>query len=385
MSPLGELDVATGIVLGAAPGPPRLPVAPPDPVAALEAAVLPALLRGRCLVSFSGGRDSSAVLAVATHVARREGLPDPVPATNRAPGAVAAEESAWQEAVVAHLGLSDWVRLSWTDELDAVGPVARDVLARHGLLWPFNCHFHQPLLAAASGGTLLTGIGGDELFMAACRPGRGGSRPARARRAAFARAPYGVRRAVLRRRGRADFPWLTDAGRRAAAARFAAHDAAEPLGAAARLAWACGQRAMTVGTASLGAIAAAEGAAIAHPLLDPRLWSAVAGAVGARGYETRTAGMRALVGHLLPGELIARADKATFDEVFCGPASRAAAAGYDGAGASPRLVDAPALRRHFASPDPWPQALLLLQAALVESLDVRPVAGGGMVHHTGAV
>jgi hypothetical protein len=95
--------------------------------------------------------------------------------------------------------------------------------------------------------------------------------------------------------------------------------------------------------------------------------------------------MRALAGHVLPASLLARADKATFDEVFCGPASRAAAAGYDGAGASLRLVDAAALRRHFEAPDPWPQALLLLQAALAESLDVRPVSGCAMVHHTGAV
>ena len=41
---------------------------------ALEAAVLPALQRPPCLVSFSGGRDSSAVLAVAADVARRHGL-----------------------------------------------------------------------------------------------------------------------------------------------------------------------------------------------------------------------------------------------------------------------------------------------------------------------
>jgi hypothetical protein len=95
--------------------------------------------------------------------------------------------------------------------------------------------------------------------------------------------------------------------------------------------------------------------------------------------------MRALVGHLLPAELIGRAGKATFDEVFCGPASRAAAAAYDGAGASSRLVDAAALRRHFESPEPWPQALLLLQTALVESLDVRPVVAGGPVHQTGVV
>ena len=57
-----------------------------SPRAALEAVVLRALLRPPCLVSFSGGRDSSLVLAIASDVARRHGLPLPVPATNRFPG-----------------------------------------------------------------------------------------------------------------------------------------------------------------------------------------------------------------------------------------------------------------------------------------------------------
>ena len=39
-----------------------------------------------------------------------------------------------------------------TDELDSVGPVAQAVLRRHGPLWPFNAHFHMPLLERASGG-----------------------------------------------------------------------------------------------------------------------------------------------------------------------------------------------------------------------------------------
>ena len=60
--------------------------------------------------------------------------------------------------------------LSATDELDLIGPYAQRVLNAHGLLWPANVHFHVPLLerlpAAAS---MLTGIGGDELYMAARR------------------------------------------------------------------------------------------------------------------------------------------------------------------------------------------------------------------------
>ena len=48
-------------------------------------------------------------------------------------------------------------------ELDAVGPYAQRMLRGHGLVGPFNAHFHLPLIDAARGGSLLTGIGGDEL------------------------------------------------------------------------------------------------------------------------------------------------------------------------------------------------------------------------------
>lgn len=75
----------------------------------MEHAVLPAVSRPPCVVTFSGGRDSSLVLAVAANVARREGLPQPVPATINFKGIKTAEESSWQELVIRHLGLDEWV------------------------------------------------------------------------------------------------------------------------------------------------------------------------------------------------------------------------------------------------------------------------------------
>src|SRR5579884_2855232 len=172
---LTPLDVASGMVLptvrelqrrGDHGEPTSAPVSARE---ALEAAILPALLRPPCLVSFSGGRDSAAVLATAAQLAQREGLPAPIPATNVFSSEQDADESSWQELLVRHLGLSDWLRLGYTDELDLIGPYAQRVLKAHGLLWPANAHFHLPLLEAARGGSLLTGIGGDELFIAARR------------------------------------------------------------------------------------------------------------------------------------------------------------------------------------------------------------------------
>ena len=161
---LTPLEVASGLVFGLAPPRPLPTEIAGEPIDAFERAILPALQRPPCVVSFSGGRDSSAALAVAVRVARREGLPLPIPSTNRFPAVKDSHESDWQERVVAHLGIDDWLRPEFTDELDCVGPIATSVLRRYGLLWPFNAHFHVPHLEAAAGGSLLTGIGGDEIL-----------------------------------------------------------------------------------------------------------------------------------------------------------------------------------------------------------------------------
>jgi asparagine synthase (glutamine-hydrolysing) len=299
--------------------------------------------------------------------------------TNRVPAAADADESRWQEAVVEHLGLADWIRLEWDDELDATGPIAQQVLRRHGLLWPINTHFHQPLLAAAAGGSLLTGVGGDELFGALCPALPGGLV-----RGAFQRAPAWTRRPVLARRRPLHLPWLTPAGRRAATLVSAAHAADEPSSAARRLAWARSQRYLGIGEDSLARLATAEGAEIAHPLLDRRAWAALAAAYGARGLPSRTEAVRRLFGDLLPPALIEREDKAGFDEVFCGPHTRALAAAYSGAAAPPGLVDAAKLRAHWERGAPYPQSLLLLQAEWLSGADrveQRPRGGADAAPH----
>ena len=139
-------------------------------LAALEEVMLPALRRPPAVVSFSGGRDSSAILAVATDVARRHGLDDPVPAIMRFPDAPATDETEWQELVLGHLGIRDPDVIELRDELDALGPTASAILDRRGVRWPGNAYLHEPVLERASGGSLLTGLGGDELFGSGHRP-----------------------------------------------------------------------------------------------------------------------------------------------------------------------------------------------------------------------
>lgn len=108
-----------------------------SPVAALEAVLLPLLSREPCCVSFSGGRDSSLLLAVATRLARREGLPAPLALCYRFRDP-RADEPAWQRLVLDALEIerSEWIEVG--EELDLLGPIARDLASRHGRRFPAN-------------------------------------------------------------------------------------------------------------------------------------------------------------------------------------------------------------------------------------------------------
>ena len=295
---LTPLEVASGLVLGRAPV--QLP--PSDglgPLATLESLVRPALERPPCLVSFSGGRDSSAVLAVAAHVARREGLALPVPATHRFREAEATDEREWQELIVGALGLVDWLRIENTDELDVVGPVATAVLRRHGLLWPANVHFHAPLLEAAAGGSLLTGIGGDEAFSSskwsrARAVASGHARPELRDplRLGLALSPARVRRRVLRRRMSGVFGWLRREAYDAVWDAFAAESATEPFGWQSRIRWLGGARYLQVGVESLARLGADAGAQVVHPLADQRFLAALAALPRRERFADRKAAMQ---------------------------------------------------------------------------------------------
>jgi asparagine synthase (glutamine-hydrolysing) len=389
LSALTSLEIATGIVVGPAmEEPPPLPEPRGEtPMAALERACLPALERGPCFVSFSGGRDSSLVLAAATSAARSHGLALPVPVTNRFALASHTDESAWQELVIAHLGLPEWVRLELTDELDVLGELATRGLRRHGLLWPFNAHFHAPLFEVACGGSLLTGIGGDEalgssrwarslaLLSGAERP-----TPRDLPRIAMLCAPRALRRELIARRAPDPFPWLRPAAARALIRAWAADQAREPARLSSRLRELQRRRALQVGRASLDLLAADAGASVEHPLLAPRFLAALAEAGGRRGWIDRDAAMRALFEGVLPPALLSRSSKARFEGAFWGPESRAFASSWRGEAAEEDVVDVPALSREWAAPEPDAHTYLLIQATWLKRqgsdlLDHRPVAG----------
>ena len=190
------------------------------------------------------------------------------------------------------------------------GPTPAARWPRHGLLWPFNAHFHLPMLEqrrrrhAADRHRRRRAVG-----LVARRPVR--RRRRLLRLAPFAAAPRGAgapradrvpvaaRRRAARRR------------RRAAARRGRGRAVDRP-----RRGWRCsrGMRYTAVGTAALDLLAADAGAAIAHPLLDLRPVGRGRRGRSARGVHARATPRSApSPGSCCPAELVARRTKASFD------------------------------------------------------------------------
>ena len=367
---LTALDVATGTMVRCPSDVQPLPDCGGAPRDVLDEVLLPALLRPPCLVSFSGGRDSSAVLAAATSLARREGLELPIPATNVFPGAIYADETPWQETVVSHLGLSDWLRVSHRKDLDVVGPYARRIMRRHGLLLPFNVHFHLPLLDAGQGGSLLTGIGGDELFTASRAPrspldGRLRGLPRGLARLGLSRAPAPLRRAVHRRREPCELPWLRAEAQRSLTAASAELAVREPRSLHRRMQW---WRSFDyLGEGKLGLVLTGQDSdvLVVHPLLAPTFWSAVGRLAEPYGFHSRTDGMTRLFDDLLPADVLARPTKAHFNEAMWTDSARRFAHDWDGSGVPEECVDTDALRRHWQLAEPSAHSFTLLQAAWI--------------------
>ena len=374
-------DLLVGWLGGLSPDLPPLPE-PGDPRVALEQVLLPALTSGRTTVTFSGGRDSSLVLAVATAVARREGLPDPVPVTRVYPDQPDAEEEDCQQAVVRRLGLRDWVRVSVHDEQDLLGPTVAPRLARFGLLFPVGIHSGSLLYPAARGTTMLTGEGGDEVL--------GSTRAGLLRRAVAARRPLrrtvpaavtAVRPTPFRRREalrdlRTARPWLRPGAAEDALGRLAAEVAAEPFAWRAAKLRLLRRAGVAAGLQNLVRLAAEHDIRLENPLLDPRFVVSLAAAGERWGWPDRNTLMRHLFGDLLPDEVLQRRGKAAFNAAFVGEHSRRFAEQWDGSGVDADAVDVERLRDAWLT-DPAPAVSLpLLQAAWLHAQGIADTGTG---------
>jgi hypothetical protein len=369
-----HLEVLTGWVSGVG-APPEVETRQEAPLAALAEVIAPALESSPCYVSFSGGRDSSAVLAVTTAVARKRGYPDPIPVTQLYPDVPEGDETEWQQAVIQHLGLTDWVRLVVHGQADLLGQPAQESLRSRGLLWPPAVHNKVVLLESLSPGSLLTGEGGDEIFgrrrvaaWAHLRQGPPVHRRAAVQAAAGSLMPRLVRRrrAVAMYRAAAFQPWLRPAVMEESIRLAADDEVSEPLRWDRALLWVCSRRAAIVTARNYSALASEYGMRISNPLLEPRFLAALGRSVGGWGFPGRTAAMRALFGHLLPATVVERRTKALFNRVFLGEATAEFARHWDGSGVDGDLVDAERLRQEWLSETPSS-----LSASLLHSVWLR--------------
>lgn len=318
------------------------------------------------------------MLALAIGLARAHGIEEPVAITHRFPGSAESDESQWQEVMAAHLGLREWVKLSWSDELDLVGPYAGPVLRRHGQVMPFNAHFLVPLLAQARGGSLLTGIGGDELFGPVDR--RHLARLLFERRMPSPRAfptllTEAAPRAVRVRRAAARHPFLGFSWLRPDVrprlARAYARTYAMPLRWDASIDHMWRSRYLQCGRATLTALAQDHDVVVAAPFFDPEVLAGFARAAGAAGLGPRADSLPDLVGDAVPERLARRTTKASFDGVFFNSHSRAFAEAWDGTGVDDSLVDAGALAAEWRSERPNANTFSLLQQAWLASLPAQ--------------
>ncbi len=369
---LSPLELASGHIPGEDSEVPPLPKPDPSmsPLEALERATLPALERSPCVVSFSGGRDSSVVLAAAARAARREGLPLPVPVTLVSPGFPEADETMWQEIVIRHLRLPEWQRVEVIEERDLLGPVAREVLRRHGVIYPFGGFTDVPILEHAVGGSVLTGEDGDGLFASwdsarvlAVLTGR--ARPARRDLLRLAKAALPrIERAWVQQRFRPlRLPWLLPDAQAAVVRAWADELGSEPRRWDRWVEWWSRRRYLTRLRQGIDLVGAVWNARSMHPLLDPCFLAIVARRGGRIGFGDRTRAMRALFPGLLPDAVLGRADKADFSRLAWGPHARAFVEAWPGDRIPAELVDIGGLRRVWGDPVPVIRTAYLLQAA----------------------
>ena len=374
---LEPLELAAGWVFGNGDEPPEVGIRG-SPREELEVLLLDALQRSPCVVAFSGGRDSSALLATAVAVARRHGLPDPIAVTRRYSDHPDAHETEWQTMVIRHLEVEDWICIEMSDRCDLIGTYARRVLLRHGLVWPFAAYTNLPVFEVARGGAVLTGEGGDSVFgahrAAVARHLISGSARQRVRAARLLPAlagPKAVRQRLLRRKlYRANTStWLRPHAHAEVLDRLASDEVDQPWPWDNAVRWHPMRRSWKAGAVTIRALADENDVAVSHPLLDHGFLAAVASAVHRHGPMSRAEIMTGLFGDLLPAPTLSRNTKATFNTTVVGSASRQFIDAWHGNGVDPMLVSPEALQREWQSSRPHAASFGLLQAAWLDSRD----------------
>ena len=373
---LTPLEIAGGIPLGMNPNAQPLPdVGDLKPLAAFEDVVRTALRRPPCVIPFSGGRDSAAVLAVAARIAREETLDAPVAVTLQFEGGLGTDETEWQKRVIAHCQVQDWIKLTVGDEIDFIGPLSRPLLLRYGVNHPPSLPLFWLPLQYAHGGSMLTGFGGDSVIggwvrshAAEVMAFRAVPRPSDSLMFGYALSPRFIR-AVAMRMQLTRPPWLRVRAFREFNALRIAELSSRPVRRDRFLRWESRLRRSAFAESTFARLAADVNAHAFHPLHDRRFIAALARDLGGRGGGDRTSIMRRVFAKDLPDDVLARPGKANFAVAYFRKHTREFARRWDGIGLDPELVDPEPLRKAWLEWIVDPRAALALQAAWISSCE----------------
>lgn len=316
-----------------------------------------------CYVLFSGGRDSSVLLAAAVTVARAVGADDPIPVTGIHPDDPESDEREWQDRVLTHLQIGHRVVKEFHGEQSLLSESSVASLAANGLIWPPAVHVQGAFVAELPAGSLVTGEGGDTYIGA-----RRITPFAAAVRAHRPRASVREARALMHRDKQtmvdafvAASPWLTPVGRDAARELIVTIPR-EPLPWSRALLATTRLRTQIMAEENFVALLGGLGFPTVNPLAHPRFVAALAREGGRLGLGYRTQMFRRLFCDLLPDDVLARTTKASFNTARWGVRERQFAEVWTGAGVDPEYIDAERLRDDWLSENPSPLGDLHLHA-----------------------
>jgi len=266
------------------------------------------------------------------------------------------DERDFQESVVRHLGLREWITFDLGEDGDFLSPTTCSQLLAGGPMWPPAPLTRAGALRGLDGGLWLTGEGGDEVL--GPRRVSYAVRAARSpRRRVLSRAVRELGSKAMRIRAtEAEFhahyraEWLEPDIRRHYIRDAAALSAAEPLRPREWFGHYLARPAVKVGHEALRAFKSEFGLRWEAPLVDPFFLGALSGSVRWHEYRGRRHLLRTLFNDLLPAAIVERRGKVAFNSALFGPYTREFAARWDGTGA-PEGVNGEWLKRHWQSGD----------------------------------
>jgi asparagine synthase (glutamine-hydrolysing) len=373
---LTPLEIAGGFPLGMNRDAEPLPdVGSLTPIAAFEDVVRAALRRPPCVVPFSGGRDSAAVLAIAARIARDEKLDAPIAVTVRFEGGLGTGETEWQERVIAHSRVKDWIRLTVGDEIDLIGPLAQPLLERFGVVHPATTPLFGLVLEHAHGGSMITGFGGDSVI-GGWVPGhaaevlafRAFPRPLDFLTFGYALSPHFVRAMAIGKKLTRPAWMRPDTYRQFNTLRIE-ELSTRPVRRDKFLTWESRLRRSAFAEWTFTQLAADVDAVALHPLHDRRFVAALSRDLGARGRGDRTSVMRRIFAKDLPDQVLARSSKANFAVAYFRSFSRDFARRWDGVGLDENLIDPELLRKAWLEWIVDTRSALALQTAWLSSFE----------------